>query len=220
MDFKQTDRQITRIITEFVAHYLSIDQQFPSARASEGIIGMKQTDLSYMLKDTPYNEVYEQCAKNGDFHICLLDGALIQFHYKFDPKSGEILKHRLNYLPHPELESFCENPEFEAELHGDLLFADIKKMSAVQFPIRFDFDISDAVYREKWHSKSHLTLGNVSNCRIPVSGPVFPYRFIDFILRCFYAKKYESDLKEFVCRMPSARTLSAPELGLMHLWFE
>ena len=34
--------------------------------------------------------------------------------------------------------------------------------------------------------KSHLTLGQYENCRIPVSLAVSPYQFMEFILRNFY----------------------------------
>jgi hypothetical protein len=218
MDFNATDKQIRDIIVYLVENYIAMDQNFPNARG--GVIGLKSRDLSYMLKDRPYFEVYKICAQNHDYHIQLLDGALIQFHYVFDGDKGEILKHRLNYLPHPDLESYCENPDFEKEHHGDLLFADIKTQSSIQFPIRFDFDASDTVFREKWHSRSHLTLGNVANCRIPVLSAISPNRFMDFILRCFYSKKYEADLKEFDCGLSFAASLNNSEKSLLHLGFE
>lgn len=218
MNFKATDKQINEIIIYFVSNYISMDQNFPNAR--EGVIGLRSNDLAYMLKDKPYAEVYYMCARNRDYHIQLLDGALIQFHYTFEGEKGGILKHRLNYLPHPELESYCENPDFEEELHGDLLFADIKKSSSIQFPIRFDFDSDEGAFREGWHSRSHLTLGNLSNCRIPVCSPISPYRFIDFILRCFYSKKYEDELQEFVCDLEYEISLEDAEAKLLHLGFK
>ena len=52
--------------------------------------------------------------------------------------------------------------------------------------MRFDYDARDDQYRELAHPKSHLTLGQYRNCRIPVTAPLTPFRFIDFILRNLY----------------------------------
>ncbi|MGB2255763.1 MAG: DUF2290 domain-containing protein, partial [Spongiibacter marinus] len=91
--------------------------------------------------------------------------------------------------------------------------------SSVQFPIRFDFDFSEEVYEPQWHSKSHMTLGNTKGCRIPVSGPVSPFRFIDFIMRSFYAEKYKNDLTLFKCALELIDSLGDDEMSLMHINF-
>jgi hypothetical protein len=209
--------QIHSIISYFIENMVCVDQNFPSERA--GTIGLSQSDISYMLRETAYSEVFKICAQNRDFHLCLLDGALVQFHYTFDTTTGNIEKHRLSYLPNPEIESYCENEDFEKEWLSDLLFSDIRKESSIQFPVRFDFDRNERIFVDNWHSKSHLTLGNLQNCRIPVSGPISPYRFIDFILRCFYSKKYRDDLDIFECPFIGESTLSENEKSLLHIGF-
>lgn len=218
MRVNDTKRQIIKIIGDFISHNVCLDQEYPSV--NDGVIGLGQRDLSYMLRDTPYEEVYFRCAKERSFNLCLLDGALIQFFYNFSSPDGELIKHRLVYMPHPHLESFCENPEYEQEFLNDLLFSDIKKESAVRFPIRFDFDSSSAPFVEGWHSYSHLTLGNVEGCRIPVLGPVSPFQYIDFILRCFYSKKYRHELAAYRCNQGRSQTLTHAEKELLHLSFK
>ena len=67
----------------------------------------------------------------------------------------------------------------------------------VPFPIRFDFDADDKRHVDLSHPKSHLTLGQYQNCRIPVSAPITPIVFVKFILRNFYNTAYhlyEADL--------------------------
>lgn len=217
MNAVQANKQISLIITEFVKNNVCVDQNFPSIK--DGVIGLGQSEISHMLKDEPYVKVYRQCAERRDFHLCLLDGALIQFQYFFDVRGKELIRHRLAYMPHPELESYCENAEYEDDWLSDLLFSDIRSPSSIQFPIRFDFDCSEKKHREKWHSKAHLTLGNVEGCRIPAVGPISPFRFIDFILRCFYSKKYETELQEFICEHKTEQTLTGAESKLVHLSF-
>jgi len=217
MDAVNSKKQIITIIYRFIEHNVCSDQEYPSLK--NGVIGLGQGDLSYMLKETSYEEVYYRCARERQFNLCLLDGALIQFNYEFSGNRGSIKRHRLVYLPHPHLESFCENPDYEQEWLDDLLFSDVKKDSAIQFPIRFDFDVNEEPFVEGWHSYSHLTLGNVEGCRIPVQGPISPFRFIDFILRCFYSKKYREELDFFECDQGSTKTLTDLELKLMHMGF-
>ncbi|MOA36537.1 hypothetical protein D3C78_1580660 [compost metagenome] len=70
----------------------------------------------------------------------------------------------------------------------------------VVFPIRFDFDSTEGTYREIEHPKSHLTLGQYKNCRIPVNAPVTPYAFLAFLLRNFYHtafKKHTDAITQF-----------------------
>ena len=71
------------------------------------------------------------------------------------------------------------------------MFADVVKKNVVPFPLRFDFDKSEELFVEVEHPKSHLTLGQYKNCRVPVSAPLTPVIFIGFILRNFYNTAYK-----------------------------
>ncbi|MGB2255746.1 MAG: DUF2290 domain-containing protein, partial [Spongiibacter marinus] len=126
MELTEVSAQIRKIIIHFVEKSIALNQNFPAIR--QGRIGLKSMDLSYMLSNSAYDDVYRECLEKGDYHLQMLDGALIQFQYTFDDEN--LIKHRLSYLPHPDFESYCENPEFEKEIHGDLLFSDIKMKSS------------------------------------------------------------------------------------------
>ena len=63
------------------------------------------------------------------------------------------------------------------------------------FPIRFDFDFYNSIDVE--HPKSHLTLGQYKNCRIPVTSAVTPGQFLIFILRNFYSTFYNEHEEKF-----------------------
>ncbi|MCB2183593.1 MAG: DUF2290 domain-containing protein [Desulfobulbaceae bacterium] len=115
-----------------------------------------------------------------------LDPLPLQIMYRFD--NEEIVAHRLAFFPSPFLEEFQNNPEIYLD---DEMFAEVTMKNIVPFPLRFDFDSSDEIFQEIHHPKSHLTLGQYQNCRIPVSAPLTPYHFISFILRNFYNTAYK-----------------------------
>ena len=66
------------------------------------------------------------------------------------------------------------------------IYADVVARNIVPFPLRFDYDVQENSHQELLHPKSHLTLGQYQNCRIPVTAPMTPIRFVDFVLRNFY----------------------------------
>lgn len=110
----------------------------------------------------------------------MIDGALISLLYRF--QGNELVSHRLSFFPAPDLEVFQNEPELYSV---DEMYLDILDQRVVTVPLRFDFDSGDAFIPVE-HPKSHLTLGQYENCRIPVSSAVSPFQFMDFILRNFY----------------------------------
>ncbi|MBR8159485.1 DUF2290 domain-containing protein [Burkholderia cenocepacia] len=82
------------------------------------------------------------------------------------------------------------NPAYQNEpeiYEEDQIYADILAKNVVPFPIRFDFDISEKLFKPLLHPRSHLTLGQYKNCRIPVTAPLSPIVFVQFILSNLYA---------------------------------
>ncbi len=100
----------------------------------------------------------------------------------------------------------------------DDLFLEIIQRRIVPFPLRFDFDERDGVHADVTHPKSHLTLGDVKGCRIPISAPLTPRWFVEFILRNFY----QTDNHDFVRDLPRHRiklpaSITKNEESLMHM---
>ena len=100
----------------------------------------------------------------------------------------------------------------------DDLFIEIVQRRIVPFPLRFDYDGREGVYVDVTHPKSHLTLGDVKGCRIPVSAPLTPRWFVEFVLRNFY----QTATHDFVGGLPQHKlkfptSITANETGLMHL---
>jgi hypothetical protein len=182
-------KQIDELIKDLIKSGLSDDQNFPFERTVTGdsveitFPGAQHTSVA--MEDTSYAEIYARLKKERAYIIRMADGALIQMMYIY--RKGELEQHRLAFFPSPHLEEFQNNPEIYLE---DEIYADIVAKNIVPFPIRFDFDVRKGIHKELGHPKSHLTLGQYKNCRIPVSAPLIPFHFIEFILRNFYHTAY------------------------------
>lgn len=181
--------EIRSITSGLIKLGLSDDQKFPSDKVKQGNIrevGFGDTiNLSVALKNIPYSEIYDELSNGKMYNIRLIDGGLIQFSYMFE--GDALCKHRLAYFSSPHLESYQVEPEIYEE---DEIYADFVMRNIVSFPIRFDYDSSDEKHVLISHPKSHLTLGQYLNCRIPVCSPLMPSTFILFILRNFYNTAY------------------------------
>jgi hypothetical protein len=116
------------------------------------------------------------------------DGALLQLRYMF--RHGSLERHVLGFFPAPHLEEFQNNPEIYLE---DAVYADVVARNIVPCPLRFDYDPREGVHKPVEHPKSHLTVGQYANCRIPVSSPLTPFWFAVFILRNFYHTAFTQD---------------------------
>lgn len=92
-------------------------------------------------------------------------------------------RHRLAFLPAPDLLEFQNNPDLYLE---DVMYADVVDLRVVTVPLRFDYDARAGVAKSVDHPASHLTLGQYSGCRIPATAGLTPYLFFEFVLRSFY----------------------------------
>lgn len=177
--------QINKILQDLISCSLVVDQTFPSfRRGPEGVeyVDFGECDISIVLDENKsYHEIYDALHEKKNYTCKLVDGALIQLMYVF--KKHEISKHRLAFFSSPYLKKFQNEPNYYDE---DLMFSDMLQKNIVAFPIRFDFDAANKCGEKIPHPASHLTLGQYKNCRIPVSSPLTPSQFFNFILRNFY----------------------------------
>ena len=147
------------------------------------------------------------------YNVKMLDGALIQMMYVFS--EGQVKRHRLAFFPAPHLEEFQNNPEIYLT---DEVYADVVARNIVPVPVRFDFDTKGDEELSTTHPLSHLTLGQYQNCRIPVSAPVTPFRFIEFILRNFYHRAFALHAQALPTASEAfAATIRSRERRLLHL---
>ena len=206
---------VNRLIRHLVSDGLVDDQQEAYERGtSDKEITFRNANLvSVGIGNQPYQETYAYFAENRVFIARMLDGALIQVTYRF--RQNSLAEHRLAFLPSPNLES----NDWDQELLQDgREFADIVRRNVQPVPVRFDFNSKDEDYVEIVHPKSHLTLGNYSTCRIPVTSPVAPYWFFSFIIRNFYSTRD----RDFAVELPKLSgifeaTISSRDQSIPHL---
>lgn len=181
--------QIESITALLVEYSLCDEQNFPSVRnsGSHTLITIPGSpNLTIGLKSgLDYREIYQGLEETRAFNFRMLDGAMVQLLYDF--VENELVEHRLSYFPSPSLEPFQNEPELYED---DEIYADILKKNVVPFPIRFDYSSDDGKHVDVYHPKSHMTLGQYQNCRIPVFSPITPIVFTKFLLRNFYNTAY------------------------------
>lgn len=211
---KDIQKEITRLTADLISASLSVDQNYPTLSTEAGItrIGFGNTDdLSITLKNIPYPDAYSVVREKRAYNVRFPDGAVVQLLYRFD--GDELTKHRLAFFPSPDLLEYQNEPEIYEE---DVLYAEVVDRNVVTVPLRFDFDPGSSIDYD--HPASHMTIGQYKNCRVPVSGPLTPFTFINFILRAFYNTPHKSfcgDMAEGPLEMSS--TITDRERRHMHL---
>lgn len=213
MRFSEAVDDLKSITSSLIRYGFSEDQNFPSVRnvGSQKHISFNGfSDVSIALRDVSYEEIYQKLEELRQYNVKLLDGALIQILYCYE--RDELIKHRLCYFPAPSFESFQNDPELYLD-EGNI-YADIIQKSILPVPIRFDFAPEDA--EPVVHPSSHVTLGQYKNCRIPVTAPLCPSTFVNFILSSFYSTAFLEIPATFSSRRLNS-TIHDRELRLLHL---
>ena len=208
---------IDGLISELIGKGICDDSNFSAIRSC----GNKVVDITFSgaeyvsiaLGDIEYVDIYHELVDKRSYNMKLVDGAILQMMYRID--GNELMQHRLAFYPSPILRSFQDGPE---DYMRDELFIDIVQRRIIPFPLRFDFDNRKDICVDIFHPKSHLTLGDVKGCRIPVSAPLSPRWFIEFILRNFY----QTDKYDFISGLPGHNlkfddSITCNESSILHV---
>ena len=207
--------EVNNITLKLIKIGLSDDQNFPTHKCigknkyQIAYSGVK--DLSVVLKNVEYVQVYQELDRSKNYNIKMADGALIQMMYTY--ANSNLDSHRLAFFPSPFLHEFQNEPEI---YEMDEIYADIIAKNILPVPIRFDYDPDN--HEEVDHPQCHLTLGQFKNCRIPVCSPITPNVFISFILRSFYntaMRKFTDELNLTSRLFPL--TITPAEQKLLHI---
>ena len=219
MTINETFKELKSNLSKILETGLSIDNKIPIINKTRTKITWEnQMDLSNALKNMPYEEKYRTLEKDRNFNFKMLDGALIQMMYEFDKNGRKLISHRLAYFPSTTLERYDDAyEEYENPYFVNSEFYDVREKNIITFPIRFDYNNNETKFREIEHPYSHATLGEYEYCRIPVSSPLTPSIFINFILRNFY--NYAFREKGIFCNVSNKRfgnTIVGKENGILH----
>ncbi|KIE41875.1 DUF2290 domain-containing protein [Geobacter anodireducens] len=207
---------IDGLISDLIGKGICDDSNFSAIRTSGSktdITFSGSEHVSIALGDIEYSEIYYELSDKRSYNMKLVDGALLQLMYRIE--GGQLLQHRLAFYPSPNLLPFQDDPDAYIR---DEMFIEIVQRRIVPFPLRFDFDAREGVYVDVVHPKSHLTLGDVKGCRIPITAPVTPRWFVEFVLRNFY----QTETYDFVSGLPRHRihfeeSITDGERELMHM---
>ena len=218
MTAQETLEQVLAVTTRLISLGLCNEQYFPKLARSEHITKITipgTPDFSASLRNTGYRNIYEALYTSHAYNLMMLDGGLIQMLYTFTDTGRSLQSHHLAYFPSPDFEAFQNDEELYL---SDEIYADILQKSILPCPLRFDYDSSSTRHIEVYHPKSHLTIGQYENCRVPVSAALTPIEFIAFLLRCFYGsayRKYEADLSTPASRFEEVLTIA--EQSMLHI---
>ncbi|GBF18227.1 hypothetical protein C21_00384 [Arenibacter sp. NBRC 103722] len=214
---KDLIKQINDTVDKLIISGFTINENYTSDKGSY-INWSGYKDIAFTLKKEPYDVIYKQCVIEKAYNFMLFDNAFVQLMYKVE--DGKISNHRLAYYPHPNYINYQDSPDIYEELaYGNHYFTDILDKKIITVPLRFDYSNDKGKFVEKDHSYSHLTLGNYKNCRISVSKPLTPFKFILFILRSFYFDKFTQnfDKNDFRCKLIIDDTIVENEKELLHI---
>lgn len=192
------------IIGSLIERGLVDDSNFSILRQSGSCWEVTFTGAEYIsigFDEIGYEDIYSELLCKRSYNARLIDGGLLQMMYRF--KGETLLQHRLVYLPSPTLRSFQEDPD---SYFRDELFMEIVQRRIIPFPLRFDYDDRENAHKDVLHPRSHLTMGDVENCRIPVTSALSPRWFFEFVIRNFY----QTQQLDFVKSLP-AHKLYLPE---------
>jgi hypothetical protein len=216
---QETYADINTIIRKTIEAGLSDEQRYPAikkiGRRDYDIYIQDAPNLSSSMKGHPYIKIYNDLSKSGAYNLKMIDGALIQMLFTF--RKGEVASHRLSVFPSPNLDIYEDAQQAYEE---DEVFADIIERHVIRFPIRFDFSNDDKLHVDMKHPKSHLTLGEYTYCRIPVSSPLTPTKFMNFVLRSFYSPAIERfNFSAEAMKAAFPETITANERIIGHFGF-
>lgn len=216
---KEIISQIEQLTGHLIENSFSSDQNFSSINTYPEGITIVTWDKSAHISETfdnnlSYKEIYDICRDRRYFTLLLVDEAIIQFYYKF--QNGVLVNHRMAFLPSPYLEEFQNNPDVYI---NDLIYAEVINKSLVPSPIRFDYDKKAS--EDVIHPRSHMTIGQYQNCRIPVRSALTPFQFINFIFNNFYNNiLFDTDLYDKCNEIYFGSSITPSESNLVHMNFE
>ncbi len=214
MLLKNILKEISNLTRKLIECGLAVNHNFP-AEKNRTVTWGRQKDLSLALKNVDYREIYEELNRSKNYNVKMIDGALIQMLYTFS--RNKIGSHILAFYPSPDLERYQDNiDDYEEYYYGEGIYADIISKYIVSFPLRFDYSPEQHVDGE--HPRVHLHLGQYKDCRIPVSTPLTPNVFVNFLLRNFYAHALREYFNKYrFDTITLTKTITEKEKKIMHV---
>lgn len=213
-----TTRALRDEITNILDYLLSVDLVVyynPVSMDGNRVSWVRLNPQEPFLSDRgePTIGTYRHWVRSSAYSALLFDGALLQVTYTID--EGVISGHRLAYVPCPyRLDSSLVREEPILDLI-DVYMEGGPSEVVLHSTMRFDYDPDNAA---PGHPSAHLTL-NSPDCRIACSAPMHVGRFVDFIFRSFYGKRWRSHSRYFksIAKNIGGRVITEEDLGSPHI---
>lgn len=150
---------------------------------------------SGITKNLSYVKEYEELIRTRQFSFLLIHQSIIQIYYEIDYHI--LTKYKLAFYPYPvstienlnQIEDYyCDSyDETLCDLYQNLLKEDSLKLTNTSH-LRFDYDFAVTS-----HAKSELQIGAINDIRITAEVLIYPFIFVDFIMRNLFRKdrKYQ-----------------------------
>ena len=147
-----------------------------------------------------YIKKHNQLAEKRQFSLLTCDNTIIYIEYKFS-LNNEIAECR--YIILPDLTVYSGESMLDSYLdEEDNKYIEMTNSYQLNFPMRIDFDNGKLKDKSQnpvipgEHSPSHIHLGFIEGCRIPLSRPISPKLFFKFFIENFYRNFYEDNKEE------------------------
>lgn len=146
-----------------------------------------------------YVKKHKQLSKKRQFSMLTYDNTIIYIEYKF--AETEIAESRYLVLPDLTIYSGESTPDSYLD-EEQSVYIEMTNSYQLNFPIRIDFDngkLKDESQKPVVpgeHSPSHIHLGFIEGCRIPLSRPLSPKIFFKFLIENFYRNFYEENKQD------------------------
>ena len=145
-----------------------------------------------------YMFLHKRICERKQFTMLAFDNTIICIEFRF--YNMEIAESRYLVLPDLTIYSGESMPDAFANEETSR-YLEMTNDYQLNFPIRIDF-INSRFKNERQnpvvpgsHSPSHMHLGFIEGCRIPISRPISPKVFFKFVIENFYSRFYEKNEK-------------------------
>lgn len=136
---------------------------------------------------TKYKEYFLEMYESHNYFSLLNDISILAGYYKFSRNNNDLIEASLEYLPNPgfmfDRELKIEDEEIEEVMEYPLSFYTSNY-------IRFDFNITDNIYKPLFHPCSHLHMGVETEYRMALNKFPFFSEFVKLILFYNYSEQW------------------------------
>ena len=199
MKITQLEKELNDCISFLQSIGFSVEENWSYINDSSLVPGCKKIGMLKFENIHEYVEIHKMLSEKRQFSILTFDNTIVYIEYKFS--SNKIAECRYIILPDLTIYSGDSMPDSYMN-EEDGRYVEMTNSYQLNFPMRIDFD--NGLLKDKSrnpvihgeHSASHIHLGFIEGCRIPISRPISPKVFFKFFIENFYIYFYEENKEQ------------------------